>query len=131
AARLIVNPSLAPPPPEKTADRSTSAQAVLHVVPVFILLVTVLGGIYAGLATPTEAAAVGAAGAMLLAAAYGNLTIPVINASVMSTVKTTCMVAFIIIGAQILSTALTYSGVSRTISEWVLGLGLSKWEFFA
>jgi tripartite ATP-independent transporter DctM subunit len=131
AARLVVNPSLAPRPPKKTEDRSVRARAILHVVPVFILLVAVLGGIYAGVATPTEAAAVGAAGAMLLAALYGNLTIPVINDAVMSTVKTTCMVAFIIIGAQILSTALTYSGVSRTISEWVLGLGLSKWEFFA
>jgi len=131
AARLVVNPSLARRPPKKTEDRSVRARAILHVVPVFILLVAVLGGIYAGVATPTEAAAVGAAGAMLLAALYGNLTIPVINDAVMSTVKTTCMVAFIIIGAQILSTALTYSGVSRTISEWVLGLGLSKWEFFA
>ena len=48
----------------------------------------------------------------------------------MATVKTTCMVALIIIGAQILSTALTYSGVSRTVSEWIMGLGLGKWEFF-
>jgi len=131
AARLIVNPSLAPRPEAGSVDRSAQLRAVAHVVPVFVLLVAVLGGIYAGIATPTEAAAVGAAGAMLLAAAYGNLTIPVINESVMSTVKTTCMVAFIIIGAQILSTALTYSGVSRTISEWVLSLGLTKWEFFA
>ena len=50
--------------------------------------------------------------------------------SLMATVKTTCMVALIIICAQILSTALTYSGVSRTVSEWVMGLGLGKWQFF-
>ncbi|MGD9802205.1 MAG: TRAP transporter large permease [Hyphomicrobiaceae bacterium] len=131
AARLLANPSLAPAPAEKVAETTSSARAVIHVLPVCALLVAVLGGIYVGFATPTEAAAVGAAGAMILAALYGNLTIPVINESVMSTVKTTCMVAFIIIGAQILSTALTYSGVSRTISEWVLSLGLSKWEFFA
>ncbi len=54
----------------------------------------------------------------------------VFGESLMATVKTTCMVALIIIGAQILSTALTYSGVSRTVSEWVMGLGLGKWEFF-
>jgi C4-dicarboxylate transporter, DctM subunit len=46
-------------------------------------------------------------------------------------VKTTCMVTLIIIGAQILSAALTYSGVSRAVSEWILSLGLSKWVFFA
>ena len=48
----------------------------------------------------------------------------------MSTVKTTCMVTLIIIGAQILSAALTYSGVSRAVSEWILALGLPKWVFF-
>jgi C4-dicarboxylate transporter DctM subunit len=50
--------------------------------------------------------------------------------AIMSSVKTTCMVIFIIIGAQILATALTYSGVSRALSEWVFDLGLSKWIFF-
>jgi len=65
-----------------------------------------------------------------MAASYRQLTWPVLRDSVMSTVKTTCMVSMIIIGAQILSTALTFSGVSREISEWIVGLGLSKWEFF-
>lgn len=130
AVQLMVNPRLAPPPPEHVADRAESRRAVLHVVPVFGLLLVVLGGIYTGVATPTEAAALGAAGAMALAASYGNLTLAVLNESVISTVKTTCMVIFIIIGAQILSTALTYSGVSRSISEGVLGLGLTKWQFF-
>jgi len=131
ATRLLANPILAPRLSSEVEDAPSSAQAVIHVVPVLALLIVVLGGIYVGFATPTEAAALGAAGALILAAAYGNLTVPVIKESVMSTVKTTCMVTFIIIGAQILSTALIYSGVSRTISEWVLGLGLTKWEFFA
>jgi C4-dicarboxylate transporter DctM subunit len=61
---------------------------------------------------------------------YGSFTRKVFTESLMATVKTTCMVALIIICAQILSTALTYSGVSRTVSEWVMGLGLGKWQFF-
>jgi len=134
AIRLALNPGLAPKP-EKGAKAEgvplATGKDALHVFPVLALLVAVLGGIYTGFSTPTEAAAVGAAGALVLATCYGNLTMPILNESVMSTVKTTCMVIFIIIGAQILSTALTYSGASRTISEWVLGLGLSKWEFFA
>ncbi len=131
AMRLMLNPQLAPRP-DVTAEGQAgpSRSDALHVFPVLALLVSVLGSIYVGFATPTEAAAVGAAGSILLAALYRNLTVPVFNEAVMSTVKTTCMVVFIIIGAQILSTALTYSGASRTISEWVLGLGLSKWQFF-
>jgi tripartite ATP-independent transporter DctM subunit len=131
AIRLLVNPRLGGRPSDRAKEPVEPWQSVIHVLPVFSLLAVVLGGIYTGFATPTEAAAVGAAGAFLLAALYGSLTMPVIKDSVMSTVKTTCMVTFIIIGAQILSTALTYSGLSRSISEWVLSLGLSKWEFFA
>ncbi len=131
ATRLILDPKLVPvEPPRAPGEIGSKLSDALHVFPVLGLLVTVLGGIYIGFATPTEAAAVGAAGAIVLAALYGNLNAKVFNESVMSTVKTTCMVVFIIIGAQILSTALTYSGASRTISEWVLSLGLSKWSFF-
>lgn len=132
AIRLMMDPTLAPRSHEGAKELDAAqARDVVHVFPVMALLVSVLGGIYIGFATPTEAAAVGAAGALLLAALYGNLNWLVFNQAVMSTVKTTCMVVFIIIGAQILSTALTYSGASRAISEWVLGLGLTKWQFFA
>lgn len=129
ATQLMLNPSLAPP---KAADGSDVPpfSDVFHVFPVLGLLVVVLGGIYVGFTTPTEAAAVGAAGALALAGGYGGLNKKVFNESVMATVKTTCMVTLIIIGAQILSAALTYSGVSRAVSEWVLALGLSKWVFF-
>ncbi len=129
AIHLMINPKLAPPRAQAIADRPPMKD-VLHVFPVMGLLITVLGSIYFGWATPTEAAAVGAAGALALAIGYGGLTVKVFNESIMSTVKTTCMVTLIIIGAQILSAALTYSGVSRAVSEWILGLGLSKWVFF-
>ena len=128
---LIRDPSIAPR--RAGADLSAavlSQRPFLDVLPIVVLLTSVLGGIYAGITPPTEASAVGAAGALVLAAAYRTLTWKVFTGSVMSTVKTTCMVAMIIIGAQILSTALTFSGVSREVSEWVLTLGLSKVEFF-
>jgi C4-dicarboxylate transporter, DctM subunit len=128
AILLLVKPRYAPPPGE-VSGRSRVSEA-LHVFPVFGLLVVVLGSIYSGIATPTEASALGAVGAMLLALAYGSLTRRVLAESLMATVKTTCMVALIIICAQVLSTALTYSGVSRAVSEWIMGLGLGKWQFF-
>jgi tripartite ATP-independent transporter DctM subunit len=128
AVLLLLKPRYAPPRGVGSAGRP--AGDARHVLPVLGLLVVVLGSIYAGLATPTEASAVGAAGAILLAVGYGSFTRRVFTESLMATVKTTCMVALIIICAQILSTALTYSGVSRAVSEWVMGLGLGKWQFF-
>ena len=128
ATLLLLKPSYAPPR-EAGLGKSRAGEAV-HVFPVLGLLVVVLGTIYSGIATPTEASALGAAGAILLAVGYRSFTRKVFTESLMATVKTTCMVALIIICAQILSTALTYSGVSRTVSEWVMGLGLGKWEFF-
>ena len=134
AVMVYRNPSIAPVPDAKLKEASELLSAKSNpfwdVMPIVSLLVLVLGGIYSGLTTPTEAAAVGAAGSLVMAAGYRQLTWPVLRDSVMSTVKTTCMVSMIIIGAQILSTALTFSGVSREISEWIVGLGLSKWEFF-
>ena len=132
AVRLLMNPELAPR--KDAIEDSMERPAItdlLHVLPVMVLLVTVLGSIYAGFATPTEAAALGAAGSIILAMLYGGLNRVVFSEALMSTVRTTCMVIFIIIGAQILSTALTYSGASRAISEWILALGLSKWVFFS
>lgn len=128
AALLLLKPSYAPPR-EAGSGKSRVAEAA-HVFPVLGLLVVVLGSIYSGVATPTEASALGAAGAIVLAVGYGSFSRKVFTESLMATVKTTCMVALIIICAQILSTALTYSGVSRTVSEWVMGLGLGKWQFF-
>jgi tripartite ATP-independent transporter DctM subunit len=128
AVLLLLKPSYAPPR-EAGSGKSRVAEAA-HVFPVLGLLVVVLGSIYSGIATPTEASALGAAGAIVLAVGYGSFTRKVFTESLMATVKTTCMVALIIICAQILSTALTYSGVSRTVSEWVMGLGLGKWQFF-
>lgn len=127
AIHLLISPKLAPP---RESEVRADANAVAHILPVVGLLVAVLGGIYTGVTTPTEAAAVGALGALILAWAYGGLNWTVFNESLMATVKTTCMVTLIIIGAQILSAALTYSGISRAVSEWILALGLSKWVFF-
>ena len=131
AIMLIRNPAIAPARRhDQLGEGLQSKRPLLDVLPIVFLLTGVLGGIYSGITTPTEASAVGAAGALVLAAAYKTLTWQVFKDSVMSTVKTSCMVAMIIIGAQILSTALTFSGVSRELSEWVLTLGLSKFEFF-
>jgi tripartite ATP-independent transporter DctM subunit len=130
AARLVLDRRLVPTVATEEAGPRARAADMLHIMPVTALLVVVLGGIYSGITTPTEAAAVGAAGALVLAAAYRSLTRKVFWDSVLATVRTTCMVSLILVSAQVLSTALTYSGASRGVSGWVLSLGLEKWSFF-
>lgn len=133
AIKVYRDPAIAPTLSKEKLKESeilvAQSSVVMDVLPLVVLLLMVLGGIYTGVTTPTEASAVGAAGALGLAAYYKKLSWGVFWESVMASVKTTCMIAMIIIGAQILSTALTFSGLSREISEWIAQLGLSKMEF--
>lgn len=96
-------------------------------VPVFLLIGLVLGTIYAGVATPTEAAAIGAAGATLLAARRLNLH--TIRTAVVRTVETTTMVLAIMLGAQILSYAVVDSGANRALTDWIIASDFSPTVF--
>jgi C4-dicarboxylate transporter, DctM subunit len=130
AVRVLIDPSIAPQRETIDMDARERRQAVLHILPIIGLLLVVLGGIYAGVTTPTEAAAIGAAGAIVLAFFYGGMSWPMFRDALLSAVKTSCMVLFIIIGAQILSYALSFAGISRGLSEWIVTLELSHWVLF-
>ena len=97
--------------------------------PLLILIVSVLGSIVFGLATPTEAAAVGALGGFLLAAAYRQLTFNVVKESVFLTAKTSAMVCWLFVGSAIFSAAFALLGGQALVEQWVLGMNLSKTEF--
>lgn len=127
--RTLINPELTGP--KDTAPTGTDVRDVVHVLPILALLAMVLGGIYSGVTTPTESAAVGAVGATVLGLLYGRMSRAALKDALFATVRTTGMVMLIVISAQILSTALTFSGVSRGISELIFNSGMSKWEFFA
>jgi tripartite ATP-independent transporter DctM subunit len=127
--RIYFDPSLAPPAPHGVPWRVRLAQS-LQVVPMLLILVLVLGGIYSGFVTPTEAAALGCVAALVVAAGYKTLSWSMLRESLSVTVNTTCMLVLIIVGAQILATSLTYSGATREVTSWIVQLGLSKWEFF-
>ena len=130
AVRVMLQPHLVPARETVRLSWAEWFQRTCHVLPVFALLLVVLGGIYTGITTPTEAAAVGALGATVLAAAYRGLNLGVFREALLSSVKTSCMVIFIIIGAQILSTALSFSGITRELSGWIVSLDFSKWMLF-
>lgn len=126
-ARCVADPTLAPRNPEEMSDRSWAD--ALHVLPVVMVLLVVLGGIYTGITTPTEAAAIGVLGALLLAGGYGGLTLHVFSLALDSTVRLTCMISAIVVGAKILSVAITYIGIGREISQLMVDMNISKWEF--
>jgi TRAP-type mannitol/chloroaromatic compound transport system permease large subunit len=97
--------------------------------PLAILIMFVLGSIVFGLATPTEAAAIGAIGGVILAAAYKQLNIRVIKESVFLTAKTGAMVCWLFVGSSIFSAAFALLGGQTLVENWVLSLGLSPMEF--
>jgi tripartite ATP-independent transporter DctM subunit len=97
--------------------------------PLVVLILSVLGSIVFGLATPTEAAAVGALGGFLLAAAYRQLTVTVVKDSAFLTAKTSAMVCWLFVGSSIFSAAFALLGGQDLVEKWVLSMNLSKTEF--
>ncbi|WP_426308413.1 TRAP transporter large permease [Acidovorax facilis] len=97
--------------------------------PLLVLILAVLGSIVFGLATPTEAAAVGAFGGFVLAAAYRQLTFSVVKESVFLTAKTSAMVCWLFVGSAIFSAAFALLGGQELVEQWVLGMNLTKTQF--
>lgn len=108
-------------PPAQTPDRddTTLAAAFGNILPILVIFGIIFVGIYSGLATPTEVAAIGAVVAALMAAAKRELTWPVVRDSLVATAQFTSMVMLILIGAQIFSYALLAWGVPREVSSWI------------
>lgn len=96
-----------------------------RLIPVICLIIAVIGSIYGGIATPTEAATLGVIGALVLAAVSGNLNRKTFIDSLMGAMKTSCMIAFILVAAAFLSIAMGFTGLPRALAGWVNGLGLS------
>jgi TRAP-type mannitol/chloroaromatic compound transport system permease large subunit len=97
--------------------------------PLAIMILAVLGSIVFGLATPTEAAAIGSLGGFLLAAAYRQLTIGVVRESVYLTAKTSAMVCWLFVGSSIFSAAFALLGGQELVEKWVLSLDMTPVQF--
>jgi len=102
-------------------------RALLDVWPALLVFGAVVGGIYFGWFTPTEGAAVGAAGTGLIALVKGNLTWAILKDCIISTATSTAMIFFIVLGAGIYNGFLALSQVPQELSNWVIGLGLGPW----
>lgn len=99
-----------------------------HLIPVVLLIAAVLGSIYGGIATATEAAALGVVGSLILSAAQGSLTWATFRDSLLGGTRLYCMIALILAGAAFLTLSMGYIGLPRHLAEWIGSLGLSKWQ---
>ena len=130
--RAFLNPKLAPKPPKEQWDipkKELFMMLLTSFVPLAVLILSVLGAILFGLATPSEAASVGAFGSLALAAAYRELTWERLKQSVYLTVRTSAMVCWLFVGSWTFSSVFSYLGGHMVIEEFVLGLNLSPVMF--
>ena len=97
-------------------------------IPVILLIMVVIGSMYLGFATATEAAAFGVLGSLVLAAFQGSLNWQSFTASLMGATRTSAMIALILAGAAFLSLSMGFTGLPRALAEWIASLGLSRFE---
>ena len=114
------------PPAERRFSLAEKLSASLSLIPVVSLILAVLGSIYSGIATATEAAAVGVVGALLISALQGALSWANFRDALMGATRLYCMIALILAGAAFLTLSMGYIGLPRHLAEWIATLGLSK-----
>ncbi|MBX3610885.1 MAG: TRAP transporter large permease subunit [Hydrogenophaga sp.] len=120
----LLNPDRVPKADADMTLREKLAEA-RHLIPVVLLIGGVIGAIYTGVATATEAAAVGVVGALILSGAQGSLNWATFRDALLGATRLYCMIALILAGAAFLTLAMGYIGLPRHLAEWVGGLGLS------
>ena len=124
----LMNPQRMPAKGARIAWRERIRKLKL-LVPVVLLIVATMGSIYGGVATATEAAALGVAGALIIAAVSGSLTRQSFFLSLRSALQTNCMLLLILFGAAYLTKAMSYSGLPGAIAAWIVTLGLNVYLF--
>ena len=131
--RAILNPSLAPKPSKEEVGDYSALQITVMLLtsffPLAILILSVLGAILFGLATPSEAASIGALGGLVLAVCYRALTWQRLRESVYLTIRTSAMVCWLFVGSWTFSSVFSFLGGEKIISEFVIGLDLSPIMF--
>ena len=129
--RAYFNPSLAPKPIEEEVppSRVILLQLLTSFVPLALLILTVLGSILLGLATPAEAAAIGAFGGLFLAFCYRALNWKTLKQSIFLTAKTTAMVCWLFVGSWTFASVFSYLGGHAIIEHWILAMNLEPWQF--
>ena len=126
----LLRPEAAPRSAEDHGSLAEKLRAIYEVGPVAVLIVVVLGSMYVGIVTPTEAAALGSTVSVILAILHRRLTRQALRAAFQDTVRTTSMVILIIVFASIFSHVIALLGAPKALFAHVKGLGLPPWAFF-
>ncbi len=123
----VVKRSQVPPPEPKMTilDKIVEAR---FLIPVLLLVSWVIGSMYMGWATATEASAFGVIGALVLAALQGSLNRKTFFESLLGATRTSCMIALILAGASFLTLSMGYTGLPRALAGWIGSLELSPWQ---
>lgn len=126
----LMNPGKIPAP-DRAMTFGEKVYASRNLIPVVGLIAAVLGSIYVGIATATEAAALGVVGALIISAVQGSMSAKVFRDSLMGATRLYCMIALILAGAAFLTLSMGYIGLPRRLAEFITGLGLSQlWLLF-
>jgi tripartite ATP-independent transporter DctM subunit len=119
------------PPPEPAPAPGERLAALRLLAPTVLLIVAVIGSIYAGLASPTEAAVVGVTGALLISWVSGGLSRAGFADALTGAARTTAMIAFILAGASFLTVAMGYTGIPRALASWIGTQGYSQFALLS
>lgn len=123
----LLNPSRMPPVEPRT-PWPEKFKAARRLLPVILLIAGVIGSIYGGIASPTEAAVIGVALSLLMARLQNSLTWQTFLDGLLAATATSCMIAFILAGAAVLTTAMGFTGLPRELAAWIGGLGLTPMQ---
>jgi len=116
------------PPPDPPMSLREKLSESRNLIPVVLLIGAVLGSIYAGIATATEAAGLGVLGALIISGVQGSLDWRTFKQSLMGGTRLYCMIALILCGASFLTLSMGYIGLPRHLAEWIAGLGLTQFQ---
>ncbi|WP_417274294.1 TRAP transporter large permease [Celeribacter halophilus] len=130
ALRAWMNPALIPVEDSHFSLRE-KLRASKSLLPVILLIGSVIGTIYTGVASPTDAAAVGVLFSIILAVSTGSFTRRDFIDALMSAMRTSAMIAFILLGAAVLSVAMGFTGIPRNLAAWIGTFGLSPYALLA
>ena len=114
----------------KSSENSSFLEKVKkskQLMPVILLILAVIGSIYTGVATATEAASLGVVGALILSYFQKSLTMETFKSSLLGATKTSCMIAFILAGSTFLSLAMGFTGLPRNLAIWIQNMDLSPY----
>lgn len=122
-------PEIAPKPTAAVVDDEEPSSALMDIMPFVVLIFLVLGSMYLGFATPTELAAIGCSGALIIGVFWGNIDVKGVMFALRTTVSISASILFIVIAAYLLSYAVAITDIPNVFASWIDGLGLTKWEF--